>query len=592
MNNDRLIPRADKAGVSSYKLYSEGQAITTEYDLVSIDIDEGANKIGTAEIALIDGDPAAETFEISSGDEFDLGKKIKIELGYDAQEDIVFEGIVTHHSIQSFGHKPSVIKVTCKHDAFKMAIQRKNKYFYEETDSAIIESIIGEYGLTPNVDGTDFEHPELVQFYTTDWDFILSRAEVNGFLVFTEGDQVIVKRPELDGSAVLNLRYGGNILDFEGEIDARYQYKGIKSFAWDPGQQDLIEVDGQSPTSGLTSETDPDQLADVVGLENLELFHAGQLKTEELQSWSDGQFVKSRLATVRGMVSFEGYKQNDDGSGILKPGTLIELAGVGRRFEGLVYVSRVRQSMSMQGWRTVVEFGLSPENYHKIHKDVMETPANGLLPAISGLQIGLVTQLQDDPDGEERILVRIPMIEKDGQGVWARIATLDAGETRGTFFRPEIGDEVILGFLNDDPRNPIVLGMVHSSSKPSHGDFPAEDTNHKKGYVSREELKMTFDDEKKLIKLETPAGKYVTLDDDQGIVELADETGNVITMDSSGITIDTPGKLTLKAAQDISAEGLNISHKANAQFKAEGAAGAEVTTSAIAVLKGSLVQIN
>ena len=39
----------------------------------------------------------------------------------------------------------------------------------------------------------------------------------------------------------------------------------------------------------------------------------------------------------------------------------------------------------------------------------------------------------------------------DEQGVWARVATLDAGNDRGTFFRPEVDDEVVLGFFHDDP---------------------------------------------------------------------------------------------------------------------------------------------
>ena len=37
----------------------------------------------------------------------------------------------------------------------------------------------------------------------------------------------------------------------------------------------------------------------------------------------------------------------------------------------------------------------------------------------------------------------------------------DAGENRGSFWRPEIGDEVVLGFLNSDPRDAIILGMLN-----------------------------------------------------------------------------------------------------------------------------------
>ena len=63
-------------------------------------------------------------------------------------------------------------------------------------------------------------------------------------------------------------------------------------------------------------------------------------------------------------------------------------------------------------------------------------------------------------------------------------------------------------------------------------------------------------------------------------------------MDSGGISLESKGDITIKATGNLSLEGTNVNHKANARFKAEGSAGAEVSTSAVAVLKGSIVQIN
>jgi uncharacterized protein involved in type VI secretion and phage assembly len=220
-----------------------------------------------------------------------------------------------------------------------------------------------------------------------------------------------------------------------------------------------------------------------------------------------------------------------------------------------------------------------------------------LLPAVNGLQIGIVTALENDPDGEDRIQVRLPLVSTTAEGIWARIATLDAGQERGTFFRPEIDDEVVIGFLNDDPRHPVVLGMCHSSAKPA--PEPAKDDNHRKGYVSREKLQCIFDDEKKAIVLSTPGGNNMTLsEDNQGIV-IEDQNGNKITLDDSGITIESSKGLTLKAATGITADGMNVDIKAQSAFKAVGTASAEVsgasTTlkgSATTVIQGGMVQIN
>ena len=84
------------------------------------------------------------------------------------------------------------------------------------------------------------------------------------------------------------------------------------------------------------------------------------------------------------------------------------------------------------------------------------------------------------------------------------------------------------------------------------------------------------------------------------LIILTDQNQNKITMNSSGIEMTSPkdiildakGKIEIKAAMDLSAEGLNVNVKANAQFKAEGTAGATLETPAIATVKGSMVMIN
>ena len=74
---------------------------------------------------------------------------------------------------------------------------------------------------------------------------------------------------------------------------------------------------------------------------------------------------------------------------------------------------------------------------------------------------------------------------------------------------------------------------------------------------------------------------------------MEDENGNVITLSSDGVAIESAKDIVLSAPQgDVSIEGLNVSVAAQAEFKAEGTAGAEVSSSAILTLKGSLVQIN
>jgi uncharacterized protein involved in type VI secretion and phage assembly len=182
------------------------------------------------------------------------------------------------------------------------------------------------------------------------------------------------------------------------------------------------------------------------------------------------------------------------------------------------------------------------------------------------------------------------MIATTEEGVWARVATLDAGNDRGSFFLPEIDDEVIVGFLADDPRNPVVLGMVHSSAHPA--PLVASDDNPEKGFVTRSGMRLVWNDEKVVATIETPGGNSVTLNDDDGSVTLTDGNDNKLMLDGDGVTIESPGKLVIRADGDVEIEGLNVTITASAQLKGEGGAGAELSSSATTTVKGSIVMVN
>jgi uncharacterized protein involved in type VI secretion and phage assembly len=242
---------------------------------------------------------------------------------------------------------------------------------------------------------------------------------------------------------------------------------------------------------------------------------------------------------------------------------LINIGGGGDRFNGKVFVSGVRHEIANGGWNTDVQFGISNELFAR-KPDVHSHRAVDMLPAIHGLQTGIVTQIGDDPDSEDRIRVRLPIIAPDDDGIWMRIACLDAGNNRGTFFRPEIGDEVVVGFLNDDPRYPVVLGMLNSSAKPA--PLLASDQNNEKGYVSRSGMKMIFNDSEVSLNIETPAGKKVTISESDGIIQVEDENGNKISMDSSSVSIESAGDLSIIAVGNITIEATNITVSPSSSF--------------------------
>jgi len=151
-----------------------------------------------------------------------------------------------------------------------------------------------------------------------------------------------------------------------------------------------------------------------------------------------------------------------------------------------------------------------------------------------------------DPEGVGRVKIRIPKVSDES---WARIATLMAGANRGTWFIPEVGDEVLVAFEQGDAWRPYVLGALWNASNRPPESIGAN--NNKKVLRSRNGVKITLDDHdgQESFILETPGGQTITLKDSPGSVEMADSNGNFVKLEPSGITVNASAKVTIQASQ-------------------------------------------
>jgi Rhs element Vgr protein len=573
-----------KGATVTHTVKVNGQAIPSTLEVFSFTVVKEVNRIPWAKITIIDGNPATGNFPASNDSLFVPGNEVELFVGYQSQEKKIFKGTIVKHGIAIRRNGTSQLKLECRDKAFQMTVRRNSNYFSEIKDSDVAKQLCQKYGLNTAIEDTSVQHANVVQYDITDWDFVLSRLDGEGKIVIVDDGSFTSKKPDFNQSPVLTLQYGENIHEFDAEMDARNQYSGVKAQSWDYSSQELLEAEAQEPTqvkeNGNISSS---QLSKVNGNDPFILRYPGKYDQQELQIWASAWWQKSRMAKTRGRV-------RSDGSADVKPGTLIELKGVGDRFSGKVWVSGVRHDVAEGGWTTDVQFGLEPEWF--VEKFSSVSPATqSMINVIQGLHTGVVKQIEKDPSGEDRILVKLPLINVSPEGTWARVATLDAGENRGTFFRPEVGDEVLVGFINNDAENAVVLGMLNSSKKPA--PLQAEDANNKKGVFFKSKMKMLFNDQDKSMQFETPGGNKVVLSEKDKGITLQDQNGNKLLLNQDGITLESSKKVILKASSgDIEVEGMNLKQKASMQFKAEGSAGVEVSSSAVAVIKGSLVQIN
>ncbi|MGB5818626.1 MAG: type VI secretion system tip protein VgrG [Saonia sp.] len=501
--------------------------LSNEIGLYTITINKSYNKVAFAKMSFRDGSMAERDFELSNSDSLKPGNEIKVQLGYEGEVETVFEGIIVKHGIKVKRSGPSLLLIEAKDKAIKLTGARKSAYHLNKKDSEVITHLAGD--LQKDIENTTYTNKQLVQFNVSDWDFIVTRAEANGMLVFTDDGKLVVKKPSTEGEPICTVTYGDNIWEIEAETDTRNHAQRISGQSWDYTQQQLEESGQSTVQFADTGNFSATELGNVLESE-IKLIHPGNLTVEQLNDWTNAYAMRTHLAHAVGRVRIRGRAN-------IKPGALITLAGVGDRFNGNVFVTGILHHFEGQ-WQTDVQFGWRDEWFFK-KDDVMDKSAGGLLPGISGLQIGIVKSV-DDEDGQYRVKVHSPLITSESnEGVWARVSAIDAGAGRGAYFRPQENDEVVLGFLNNDPREPIVLGYLHSNDT-KQSPLPEQADALQYGFVTQEGNKLIFDDTNKSIKLRIPAGsgeKTLFMDSNSGAFEMKDEHQNTIKMDAQGITI-------------------------------------------------------
>lgn len=553
----------------------------TAQQILSITVSKEVNKIPMAVITMKDGQVNEQDFKISNQDFFKPGVPIEILIGEPQRKATIFKGVITQHGLKIKKDKPSVLVIECKDEAVRLSIGRKSRYWNDKPDSDIFKEIIGEYTqlqVETEVINPAIQHNQIIQYYSTDWDFLALRSEAIGQYLFVDNGKLSIKKPKLSDQPKFALTYGAagdtpersRIWEFESEMDARYQYKEINTITWDYSKQEVVQGANNFSAPTEPGNINSQELAGVIGLSDYDLHHHARMNENELNAFANAIKQKSILNKIRGRVKFDGRAD-------VKPGDMITLEGVGNRFNGNVFVARVHHEFEPGRWFTNIQFGMPYTWFHE-EKNISNTSALGLLPLVEGLQIGKVIQLKDNsnPDKDFRIKVEIPGLHKKNEGVWARLATLHAGNQRGTVFLPEIGDEVIVGYIGQDTREPVILGSLFSENvvPPLKND----DHNYKKGIITKNQHKIIIDEENNIITIETQGKNQFALDDSAGKIELVDKNNNKVTLDNTGITFDSikdviikaPGNFKVSATSKVILNGIGgveVNHPTGGEVK-------------------------
>ncbi len=178
----------------------------------------------------------------------------------------------------------------------------------------------------------------------------------------------------------------------------------------------------------------------------------------------------------------------------------------------------------------------------------------------TAISTAIVTD-NNDPSGLGRVKIQYPWNNENSESTWVRVSTPMAGDNHGFYFIPEIGQEVLVAFVNNDAQYPIVIGALWNEN-----DRPPDDASSSENNIR---------------KIRSRSGHEVILDDTDGAekITIKDNSGSSLEFDTSS------GNVHINSSMDVVINAdANISIEAGANVSIE--AGGELS------LRGSIVRIN
>jgi phage baseplate assembly protein gpV len=516
------------------------------------------NKIPLAKFTFIASNRDVDKKETFPSDALIENDEITFNVITKKEKKTLFKGVIKATEKVQDGNFVN-IKIECKDIAFDMTLPSTEPETNNQTFEDKLKLFTKKLKLNDELSGKDWGKEKITHNSATlPWDFVLGYLDSVGVFVSIKNGEFngvdLLKTPPTEKYLAEN---GINVFSFTGKSDETKKLRKATIKHWDAATQKIV------PSSETQESLNP--------FEKIITLNENRFSDATVTRMLKAILKKSDLQTINGKIQTFGNLE-------AYPGDFIKCNKVNEKIDSKsIIISAIDHAIENGCWKTEYTLGFEgePSFAENASKQTASPQAQmGQTNTISGLQIGVVVQIEEDPNKEFRIKVRIPALSEKGEGIWARLATLNASKEMGSYFIPSVDDEVILGCLGNNPDTPIILGSLYSSAKSM--PFPVKKENYLKGFVTKEGTKVILDDEKKSIELSTKKGNKLLISDDEKGFILEDENKNKITMNKDGITIESSKDFIVKASGDVKIDGI----------------GCAVNASGNMDLKGSLVKIN
>lgn len=507
---------------------------------------------------------------------------------------------VTDLAVEQRQEENPELVVTALDRSHRMGRGSRVKTYLNASYSDIVSQLARDNGLTPIVheSGSTFEY---VLQLSSDLSFLGEMAARTGFEWWVEGTDLHFQKPSA-GSTV-ELRFGAGLLSFS--VRASGCTPGsVEVNGWDREKQEKLSASANRRSLAPESEfaekvADPDR---AFGPSKLLTGGLAAHTQGEVAALSQALFDWAAASSVRAVGVAEV-------NAALRLGSSVKVVGAGP-LAGTYPLTRVEHTYRpgrgfltrfWSGGRGFAASGQGASRYPPLQGPATHHP---------GLVVGEVTSI-NDPNEAGRVKVRFPGLDESQESAWGRVLSLGGGTKCGSVVLPEVGDEVLVGFENGDPRQPVIMGGLYGgrlkipnwpvregkvsarqfTSRLGHlvevsdGESAAEQYFMVQLAGEEHTLKMS----KQETTLSVPAGQALTVK--AGATEVSFSTTGDITLKGQNVTIE--------AQQNLKLKGLGVDVAASTQLQLQGQAQASMKGAMLqlesegpASLKGAIVEIN
>ncbi|HEU5265377.1 MAG TPA: VgrG-related protein [Jatrophihabitans sp.] len=476
---------------------------------------------------------------------------------------------------------------------------RRTRTFLDATDGDIVRRVATDAGLElGDVDDDGAVHPHVGQVNLTDWEFLRARANERGREVAVVNGQLVWHAPVSHDTAPSSLDdletppqpaqllLGTNLLRLSPRVTAAEQVGEVWVRGWNPETKQPVRGSAKTSTVSANSGADPSELAGRFSA--APFLVADRPVRDEQEADAIAAAVAEQIAGAHAEMT--GLALGDPK---LIPGAAVSVSGVGWPHDGDYVLSGARHRYDETGYHT--EFTVSGRQERTLlglaSLGATKQTHRGSGRPWPGLVIGQVTDI-NDPDQRFRVKVAFPWLSDDYESWWARVVQPGAGDGRGLAWLPEVGDEVLVGFVHGDVRDPYVLGGLYNGT--DHPMMNDQLVDGSAGQVLRRvlgsrtghQLVFSDDDQGSQIQLATGDGSAtITLD----------STNTKIVIDGTGtVTIHAGGPLKLDSDGDIelNANGGDLKLTASGELKLSGSTGASIDGGPQVSVSGSIIKLN